>query len=176
MTDEQKDEFACPSFRELGLNVPSPSAFAKALRKSFEAQKEKDLAAATKPLLERIAALEAKLAQRVPEGYELVAVKGLGPLVSALDRADRKGYLPFALEEEWEGFDYQKVSAAPAKPEQAVQPMKDPLHDDIQSVLFEVEQAIENGVCPWQIESAFEAYEAARRLQLPAAPEQQEPN
>lgn len=55
-----------------------------------------------------------------------------------------------------------------AKPEQAAQHKNDPLHDDIQSVLFEVEQAIENGSCPWQIESAFEAYEAARRLQLPA--------
>ena len=47
------------------------------------------------------------------------------------------------------------------------QPLSDTLHDDIQSVLFEVEQAIENGCCPWQIEAAFEAYEAARRLQQP---------
>ena len=47
------------------------------------------------------------------------------------------------------------------------QSLSDPLHDDIQSVLFEVEQAIENGCCPWQIEAAFEAYEAARRLQQP---------
>jgi hypothetical protein len=45
---------------------------------------------------------------------------------------------------------------------------RDPLHDDIQSVLFEVEQAVENGCCPWQIEAAFETYEAAQRLQQPA--------
>jgi hypothetical protein len=45
---------------------------------------------------------------------------------------------------------------------------RDPLHDDIQSVLFEVEQAVENGCCPWQIEAAFEAYEAAQRLHQPA--------
>ena len=51
--------------------------------------------------------------------------------------------------------------------QQAAQPVRDSLHDDIQSVLFEVEQAIGNGACPWQIEAAFEAYEAARRLQLP---------
>ena len=65
------------------------------------------------------------------------------------------------------GCKYCDGKSAQAKPEQAAQPEKDPLHDDIQSVLFEVEQAIENGSCPWQIEAAFEAYEAARRLQLP---------
>ena len=74
--------------------------------------------AATAPLLERIAELEAKLSQRVPDGFELVAVKGLGPLVSALERAESKGYIPFAFAEEWDGFDYQNVSAAPAAPEQ----------------------------------------------------------
>lgn len=34
----------------------------------------------------------------------------------------------------------------------------------IQSVLFEVEQAIKTGHCPWQIEAAFVAYESARQL------------
>lgn len=53
-------------------------------------------------------------------------------------------------------------------PQAKPQPFSDPLHDDIQSVLFEVEEAIKNGCCPWQIEAAFEAYEAARRLQPPA--------
>ena len=63
------------------------------------------------------------------------------------------------------GFAKGKDSAA-APPAPQAKPA--PLHDDIQSVLFEVEQAIRNGACPWQIEAAFEAYEAARRLQQPA--------
>jgi hypothetical protein len=63
----------------------------------------------------------------------------------------------------WEGW--IPLYTHPASAQQA---NRDPLHDDIQSVLFEVEQAVENGCCPWQIEAAFEAYEAAQRLQQPA--------
>jgi hypothetical protein len=54
--------------------------------------------------------------------------------------------------------------AQQAKP----QPLSDPLRDDIQSLLFEINRAIRSGSCPWRIEAAFEAYEAARRLQQPA--------
>lgn len=60
------------------------------------------------------------------------------------------------------------LAAAQPAPQAKPQPLSDPLHNDIQSVLFEVEQAIQNGCCPWQIDAAFEAYEAARRLQQPA--------
>lgn len=33
-------------------------------------------------------------------------------------------------------------------------------------VLFAVEEAIRNGGCPWQIESAFEEYEAGRKAAI----------
>jgi hypothetical protein len=62
----------------------------------------------------------------------------------------------------------QAEKQEPTHPAPAHQPLSDPLHDDIQSVLFEVEQAVKNGCCPWQIKAAFEAYEAAQRLQQPA--------
>jgi hypothetical protein len=42
-----------------------------------------------------------------PEGFEPVFVKNFLPLISALDRADRKGYLPDAMAEEWAAFDYR---------------------------------------------------------------------
>ena len=41
---------------------------------------------------------------------------------------------------------------------------------DAGNVLFAVEEAIRNGDCPWQIEEAFEEYEAARKA-LAAAKE-----
>lgn len=52
-------------------------------------------------------------APAVPEGYVLVAVKNLEPLVDALERADRKGYLPDAMAAEWEAFQYCGVAATP---------------------------------------------------------------
>lgn len=40
-----------------------------------------------------------------------------------------------------------------------------PVPDEcLHRVLWEVEQAVENGDCPWHIEAAFGAYEAQRRL------------
>ena len=43
----------------------------------------------------------------VPEGFTLVAVKGLAELVTALARAENKGYLPDAMADEWAAFDYR---------------------------------------------------------------------
>ena len=45
----------------------------------------------------------------VPEGYEAIAVKGLGPLIDALERAESKGYLPDAVAEEWAAFDFRAL-------------------------------------------------------------------
>ena len=59
-----------------------------------------------------------KLAQRVPDGYKLVAAKGLEALCYALERAEYKGYLPEAMVEEWESVELNWLSAAPAAPEQ----------------------------------------------------------
>lgn len=42
----------------------------------------------------------------VPDGYELVAVRNFNDLMLALDRADRKGYMPDAMAGEWEAFQY----------------------------------------------------------------------
>lgn len=42
---------------------------------------------------------------------------------------------------------------------------------DLTSLLFAVEQAVKNGHCPWEIEAAFDEYEAARK----AAPVAQQP-
>ena len=51
-------------------------------------------------------------AECVPPGYKLIAVKGFDELMQALDRADRKGYLPDAVADEWDAFDYE-LPAAP---------------------------------------------------------------
>jgi hypothetical protein len=39
--------------------------------------------------------------------WKNVSVVGFDELMQALDRADRKGYMPIALQEEWEGFNWQ---------------------------------------------------------------------
>lgn len=39
--------------------------------------------------------------------WKTVSVVGFDELMQALDRADRKGYMPGALQEEWEGFNWQ---------------------------------------------------------------------
>jgi len=56
-----------------------------------------------------IAAIEADRVSRdvpaAPDGFEWVAVKGFVELCSALERAESKGYLPFAMESEWEAFE-----------------------------------------------------------------------
>lgn len=38
--------------------------------------------------------------------WELIRVKNLAELVDALDRADRKGYMPDAIADSWEAFQY----------------------------------------------------------------------
>lgn len=42
---------------------------------------------------------------QTPPGFITVAVKNLGPLLDALDRADRKGYMPDAIAAEWAAFE-----------------------------------------------------------------------
>ena len=51
------------------------------------------------------------------------------------------------------------LEAAPEAP----QPVKQPQEPSVGGVLFAVEEAIRNGDCPWQIEQAFDDYEAKRR-------------
>lgn len=41
------------------------------------------------------------------EGFETVRVRGLPELIDALERADRKGYLPDAIKEQWNAFDFR---------------------------------------------------------------------
>lgn len=48
----------------------------------------------------------------LPPGYRLVAVSGLDELIDALDRADRKGYMPDAMREEWEAFCFREVAGS----------------------------------------------------------------
>ena len=45
--------------------------------------------------------------------WKTVSVVGFDELMQALDRADRKGYMPDAIKEEWEAFNW--------KPEQPAQ-------------------------------------------------------
>ncbi|TSP11473.1 hypothetical protein [Cupriavidus campinensis] len=52
--------------------------------------------------------------ERETDGWELVRVKNLGPLISALDRASRKGYLPDAMEMEWEEFEFHSAQQVQA--------------------------------------------------------------
>jgi hypothetical protein len=47
----------------------------------------------------------------VPDGYKLIAVKDFGPLIAALERADRKGYMPDSCQEEWDAFRYDTLKA-----------------------------------------------------------------
>lgn len=78
-----------------------------------------------KPLQDYIAALQAKVVslQREaydwwsaaaakptpPEGWQLVLVnEGFRPLMDALDRAHRKGYMPDAITADYEGFNWEQ--------------------------------------------------------------------
>lgn len=54
-----------------------------------------------------------------PEGFEWVAVKGLAELCSALERAESKGYMPYAIESEWEAFDCRWDVSTQPQPVQA---------------------------------------------------------
>jgi hypothetical protein len=58
-----------------------------------------------------IGACEVAKPAAVPEGWKLVATKGLDGLVEALDRAQRKGYLPDAMADEWEAFEYRDAAS-----------------------------------------------------------------
>jgi hypothetical protein len=40
--------------------------------------------------------------------WQTVSVKGFGPLIDALDRAERKGYMPDAMADEWGNFEFQQ--------------------------------------------------------------------
>lgn len=48
------------------------------------------------------------------EGFELIAVekRTFDALIAALDYAHRKGYLPDAMVEEWEEFDFVRIENA----------------------------------------------------------------
>ena len=58
-------------------------------------------------------------------------------------------------------FPYSKVNGVRMFPVFAPQPAK--REPNAFGVLFAVEQAIQNGDCPWQIEQAFDEYEAERK-------------
>ena len=45
--------------------------------------------------------------------WKTVSVKGFDDLIAVLERADRKGYMPDAMADEWAAFDY-RASPAPA--------------------------------------------------------------
>ncbi len=49
-------------------------------------------------------------AKHTPE-HELVYLKGWDNLLGALDRADRKGYLPDAIEDKWDALEISDVPA-----------------------------------------------------------------
>lgn len=53
-------------------------------------------------------------AQPALDGFRLIAVKGFDALVAVLNRAESKGYMPDAIAEEWDAFDYRE-QAAPAQ-------------------------------------------------------------
>jgi len=64
--------------------------------------------------LRRLAALEqaaepVPAVQKLPFGYRLIAVKNFDALLTALDRAESKGYMPDAMKDEWESFEYSQV-------------------------------------------------------------------
>jgi hypothetical protein len=48
----------------------------------------------------------------IPEGYKLVLVKAkeFDALISVLERADRKGYMPDAMIDEWNAFDWREYT------------------------------------------------------------------
>ena len=43
------------------------------------------------------------------EGWKTIRVTGFDEFMEAIDRADRKGYLPHALDEPYELFDYRRI-------------------------------------------------------------------
>lgn len=59
------------------------------------------------------------MTEELKPGWKLVAVnEGFDVLMQALERAHRKGYMPDAIVEDYEGFDYELAATAPsAKPE-----------------------------------------------------------
>jgi hypothetical protein len=75
--------------------------------------------------------LERLRAQVAPDGFKLVAVTGFDDLINALDRAERKGYMPDAMAEEWAAFDWRRA-ASPAAPAQ--QAAKLPEHAELDAL------------------------------------------
>jgi hypothetical protein len=55
------------------------------------------------------------------EGEQLVYVRGFDELLQALERADRKGYMPDAMADEWAAFDYRVAALPPARPPTAAE-------------------------------------------------------
>lgn len=49
--------------------------------------------------------------QMKTDGFDLYFVKGLEPLITALNRAESKGYMPDSMIDEWSGFDYMRAFA-----------------------------------------------------------------
>jgi len=47
--------------------------------------------------------------------WKTVSVVGFDELMQALDRADRKGYMPDAIKEEWEAFNWKPEQPAPVQ-------------------------------------------------------------
>jgi hypothetical protein len=56
----------------------------------------------------------------VPDGYKLTAVKGFDELMTALNRAESKGYLPDAVAEHWSAFDWRASPSAAQQPAERV--------------------------------------------------------
>jgi len=121
--------------------------------------------------------IEVGMSEKQPEALSLAAILEMHPIgvgdreAAALLRTqhtDIERTCPFC-DESW--VEQAQAEAVP----QLDRKIESRLDDDIASVLFEVERAIENSTndVPWQIVSAFEAYEAARRL-LPAQQAQAE--
>ena len=56
----------------------------------------------------------AALLEPVGEGWRTIAVNpGFDALFEALERAQSKGYMPDAMADEWEAFDYREIAASP---------------------------------------------------------------
>ena len=74
--------------------------------KGFETWKD----AAIDELVKRVKAeesLKEKIQELETPEWTTIRVKGFVELVEALMRASSKGYLPYALEESWDNFDYR---------------------------------------------------------------------
>jgi hypothetical protein len=48
--------------------------------------------------------------------WRTVQVRGLDELIAALERAERKGYMPDAISDQWAQFDYRAAPPPPAAP------------------------------------------------------------